>query len=324
MTHNHSDPPMYDCSIVVTGAAGFAGSHLVDLLAAERAHVAGWRRPGGSAGHGPAGVEWMDVDLLDANAVRKAIAVCRPAAVYHCAGAPQVAGSWDRIIPTLEANVVGTHNLLEAVRLEAPRCRVLVTGSALVYKPSEEPLSEASPIGPRSPYALSKLAQELLSLHAHRDDGADVVLTRSFNHFGPRQDPAFVGSGVAKQLALIEAGRLEPILQIGNLDARRDLTDVRDTVCAYRDLLAHGRPGVIYNVCSGQPRPIRELVRSLVARANVRVEIRIDPGRLRPNDVPLVVGDARRIREEIGWTPTIPFEQTVADLLDHWRAAIRA
>jgi GDP-4-dehydro-6-deoxy-D-mannose reductase len=307
---------------VVTGAAGFAGSHLVDLLVSEHADVIACRRPG-SAGGTRTDVTWHDVDLLDAAAVHDFVARVKPAAIYHCAGAPHVASSWTRTPATLAANVMTTYHVLAAVRRAAHGCRVLVPGSAMVYRSSNEALTEDSPLGPSSPYALSKLAQEMLGRRAHDDDGADVVLTRPFNHIGPRQHPTFVASAVARQLALIEAGAVEPIVRLGNVDTRRDLTDVRDTVRAYQALMDRGRSGVVYNVCAGRAVPIRDLVRELVSRANVRVEIRTDPALLRPNDTPIVLGDARRLREETGWTPRIPMEQTLADLLTYWRGAIR-
>lgn len=310
--------------VLVTGAAGFAGSHLVDLLRQDDAPVVGWRRPGGSAPAQEAhGVRWVAVDLLDRAAVRNSIADLRPAAVYHCAGVPHVAGSWDNTYDTFAQNVLGTHHLLEAIRTEASDARLLIPGSATVYKPSDAPIGEDHPVIPSSPYGLSKLAQEMLGRQAAAEDGAAVVLTRSFNHIGPRQNPSFVASSIARQLALIEAGRAAPLLQVGNIETRRDLTDVRDTVRAYRALLREGQPGNVYNVCSGRAYAIKDLVRELINRAGVRVEVRIDPSRYRPSDAPVVLGDCRRIRQEIGWRPEIPLERTLSDLLAYWRDRVR-
>jgi GDP-4-dehydro-6-deoxy-D-mannose reductase len=151
-------------------------------------------------------------------------------------------------------------------------------------------------------------------------DGPQVLVARAFNHFGPRQDPWFVGSGFARRIADIEVGRWEPDIAVGNLDARRDLTDVRDTVKAYRQILERGVPGRIYNVCSGHAIAIRELLDLLLSRARVPIRIKVDPARYRPNDQPLIVGDPTRIRTELGWTPEIPIEQTLDDLLEFWRA----
>jgi GDP-4-dehydro-6-deoxy-D-mannose reductase len=180
-----------------------------------------------------------------------------------------------------------------------------------VYGNSDDPLTEDHPLAPASPYALSKLAQEMIG---------DVLIARAFNHFGPRQDPWFVASGFARRIADIEAGRWDAEISVGNLDARRDLTDVRDTVRAYRLIAERGTPGRPYNVCSGRAIVIRDLLDRLLAHARVPIRIKVDPARLRPNDVPLVVGDPRRLRDELGWTPAIPLEQTVNDLLEYWRS----
>jgi GDP-4-dehydro-6-deoxy-D-mannose reductase len=220
---------------------------------------------------------------------------------------------------TLAVNVRGTQHVLDSVRRHARGARVIVTGSALVYKPSSAPLTEESAIEPAGGYQLSKLAQETLALRAARHDGLYVIVARAFNHIGPRQSPAFVASSVAQQIARIEAGRGEPRLLVGNLEARRDLADVRDTVRAYRALADRGLAGTPYNVCRGEASTIRTLVEGLVSRARVPVEIVIDPARLRPVDVPVLVGSHDRITSATGWRPEIPLDQTLDDLLSWWR-----
>jgi GDP-4-dehydro-6-deoxy-D-mannose reductase len=303
--------------VLVTGASGFAGGHLVDLLASGRDPIVAWYRPGGRPPRAAAHTTWDEVDLLDPANVRRAVERAKPRAVYHCAGAAHVGRSWDRVESTFAINVRGTHHLLEALEAGRLDARVLVTSSAMVYASSDTPIAEDHRLAPVNPYGLSKLAQELLAGHAR---GVRVMIARAFNHCGPRQDPFFAASGFARRIADIEAGRWAPEIAVGNLEARRDLTDVRDTVRAYRLILERGQPGRAYNVCSGHAMPIRELLDRMLARARVRIPVRVDPARYRPNDVPLLVGDPGRIEHELGWRPEIPFDRTLDDLLNYWRS----
>jgi GDP-4-dehydro-6-deoxy-D-mannose reductase len=292
-------------AVLVTGAGGFAGSHLVDLLAGSGVRVIGWRR--------------QDVDLVDGPAVARAVAALRPATVFHCAGSAHVGQSWSHARETLATNVLGTHHLLDGLRKAGVSARVLLPGSSYVYKQSDGALSEDDPIGPANPYAVGKLAQEMLGKRGLEEDGQQVFLTRSFNHIGPRQNPSFAASAFAKQIASIEKGRMAPVIEVGNLEATRDFTDVRDTVRAYRDILEKGRPGVVYNVCSGKAHKIREVLDGLLKLSRVPVEVRVDPARLRPNDIPVLLGNPARLQTETGWRPSIPLAQTLSDLLDYWR-----
>lgn len=314
--------------ILVTGAAGFAGSHLLELLAADRARdaatrvdIVGWHRPGKKP---PAvnGVRWDAVDLLDRTAVAEAIRRHQPGAVYHCAGAAHVGRAWDSVTSTFAVNVRGTHHLLDALRAASLSPVVFVPSSAMIYRPSNEPIPEDHDLVPPNPYGLSKLAQEMLAVRALAD-GIDVRIGRAFNHVGPRQDPAFAASGFARQIAEIEAGRHEPRIVVGNLSAQREVIDVRDTVRAYRAILEQGSSGRPYNVSSGRAYPVGEVVGRLVAKSRVPVHVRVDASRFRPNDVPLLVGDPSRIRDEIGWTPAIPLDQTLDDMLEYWRSQMR-
>jgi len=311
--------------VLVTGAAGFVGSHLLDRLAAAGADLVAWHRPGTPPPVvAPPGVRWMDIELLDAARVDAAIAEVRPSEVYHCAGAAHVAQSWAHTHDTYALNVRATHHLLEAIRRRAPGARVLVTGSATIYRASDEALTEDSPLGPASPYAASKLAQELVALHAAGDDGQPVIVARSFNHIGARQDPSYVAASIARQVALIETGAQAPEIAVGNLAAKRDLMDVRDTVRAYTAMMARARTGVPYNVCAGTAVAIQALVDGLVARARVPVRIVQDPARFRPNDMPLMLGSAVRLEADTGWRPALSIDDTLDHLLDYWRATVRA
>ncbi len=303
---------------LVTGAAGFAGSHLLDLLTSRGTEVVAWRRPGSPSPTPLVGVRWHAIDLLDRDAVRSAVRAVAPEHVFHCAGVAHVGQAWERTADTLAVNVLGTHHLVDALRDAAPDARVLIPSSALVYAPSSEALSEDNPLRPSSPYGLSKLAQEMVGLG--NPDGPGVWLARPFNHFGPRQDSSFATSGFARQIAEIEAGLRAPEIAVGNLDTRRDLTDVRDTVRAYAAILEHGTPGRPYNVCSGRALAVRDLLHALLGKARVAIQVVVDPARYRPNDSPIVLGSPRRIREELGWHAATPAEQTLDDLLDYWRA----
>lgn len=302
---------------LVTGAAGFAGSHLLDLLAKGDTDIVGWQRPGGRAAAGHVRVRWDSIDLLDRDRVRQAISRLRPDVVYHCAGAAHVGRAWDRAEHTFAVNVRATHNLLDALEQAGIAARVLIPSSALVYEGADRPLTEDDPLVPDSPYGVSKLAQEMLGRHTH--GLVQVMIARAFNHMGPRQDPMFAASGFARRIADIERGRWAPEIAVGNLNAKRDLTDVRDTVRAYQSIVERGEPGRPYNVCSGRAIPIHEVLDMLIARATVAVTIKPDPARYRPNDLPLLAGDPARIHRELGWKAEIPIERTVDDLLEYWR-----
>lgn len=309
-------------TILVTGAAGFAGGHLLELLSRDTADadIIAWHRPEGAPPRlstTSRGVRWEAVDLLDRRAVAEATARLRPQAVYHCAGAAHVGRAWDSTEATFAINVRGTHHLLDGLERTGVDARVLIPSSAMVYAPAAEPLTERHALRPSSPYGVSKLAQEMLGARVH--GRVSVLLARAFNHVGPRQDPHFAASGFAQRIADIEHGLWKPEISVGNLDARRDLTDVRDTVRAYRLILERGQPGRPYNVCSGRAITIRHLLDRLVERARVPVTVHMDPARLRPNDLPLLVGDPARLRNELGWNAEIALERTLDDLLEYWR-----
>jgi GDP-4-dehydro-6-deoxy-D-mannose reductase len=308
--------------VLITGATGFAGGHLVESLAPSH-RLVGWGRSTPRPEIARL-IESQAVDLLDREQVRSAIASLRPATIFHLAGAPQVAESWRDTTKPLAGNVLATSHLLDAIRRAGLTCRVLVTGSAAVYAPSDSPIKEDDTLAPGNPYALSKLAQEQLAMRAFADDGLDVVMVRPFNHTGPRQPPAFVAPSMARQIALIEQGDVEPVIRVGNLDARRDFTDVRDVVRAYMSLAERGASGEIYNVGSGVGRTIQSLLDALRSRARTEVRVEVDPDRLRPAETSALVADTTRLRDRTGWSPQISFESMLDSLLDYWRAETRA
>jgi len=310
--------------VLVTGAAGFAGSHALDLLAAEQATIIGWARPGTAVPESPPGVTWRLVDVTSGADVDRAIAQDRPDVVLHLAGDARSNRSAAQVGNTLLVNVYGTSNVLNAIGRHARHARVIVAGSALIYSAANEPLTESSPVRPSGAYAVSKLAQEMVALRAAEHDGLHVIVARAFNHIGPRQSPEFIASSLAKQIALIETGRLEPTLFVGNLDPRRDLTDVRDMVRAYRALVNRGTSGLAYNICRGEALSVRELIDALLARARVPVNVVVDPQRVRKVDIPLVLGSHARLTSDTGWQPEVPFARTLDDLLTYWREQVLA
>ena len=302
--------------ILVTGAGGFAGSHLLEHLAGS-ADLAAWSRTEPTPELARL-ARWAHVDILDRAQVEAAIGDLRPGMIFHCAGLPHVAESWGDTAAPLAVNVLGTHRVIDAAARVGRPCRILVTGSAHVYATSDTPIDERHAVAPASPYALSKLAQEQLALRA-AGHGIEVCVARSFNHTGPRQTPAFLAPSVARQIALIERGSVEPVIKVGNLDPRRDVLDVRDAVRAYAAMMQKAPSGAVYNVASGVGRPVRTIVEALVSKSRVPIRIAQDPARMRASDVPVLVGDPRKLQQATGWQPEIEFDRMITDLLEYWR-----
>lgn len=307
-------------TVLVTGAAGFVGSHLLELLAKDSVNIVAWQRPGTVPLADVAGVRWVAVEMHDRHAVESAISDASPTAVYHLAGVPHVGDSWGHTRETFAGNVLATHHLFESLRRARLAPRVLVSSSATVYAPTDRALREDDEVIPNNPYGTSKLAQEMVAMRAWQDDGIPALIARAFNHVGPRQAPSFLAPGIAKQIAAIEAGTVEPVLKVGNLEPRRDIMDVRDTVRAYRAMMQSARPGVIYNVCSGRPVAVKDLLRLFLQQARVPIRVEQDAARFRPNDTPLLLGDGARLAADTGCTAELPLEQTVEDLLAYWRS----
>jgi GDP-4-dehydro-6-deoxy-D-mannose reductase len=315
--------------VLITGFTGFVGSHLADYLVARGdVEVFGmhrWRSRMENVEHLGTRVHRVECDLHDAAATRRVLRDVRPDRIFHLAAQSYVPTSW--LIPgeTLTGNVMGEVNLFEGIRdLDLP-ARVHIAGSSEEYGlvlPDEVPIREDSPLRPLSPYGVSKVTQDLLAYQYWKSYGLHVVRTRGFNHTGPRRGEVFVSSNFSRQIAEIEKGLREPVVRVGNLDSIRDFTDVRDMVRAYWLALERGEPGEVYNVCSGRGYSAHQVLDILLGLSAVRVEIRQDPARMRPSDVTLLVGDYSKFRSITGWEPTIPFEVTLKDLLEHWRKRV--
>ncbi len=315
--------------VLITGFTGFVGSHLADYLVARGdVEVFGtyrWRSRMDNVEHLRGRVQLVECDLREAAAARRVIREVRPDRVFHLAAQSYVPTSWLTPGETLGGNVLGQLNLFEAVReLDRP-ARVHVAGSSEEYGlvlPGEIPIREDSPLRPLSPYGVSKVAQDLLAYQYWQSYRLHVVRTRGFNHTGPRRGEVFVTSNFARQIAEIEKGLREPVVLVGNLDSVRDFTDVRDMVRAYWLALEQGVPGEVYNICSGRGYTAGQVLDILLDLAHVQVTVQEDPARMRPSDVTLLVGDCSKFQSVTGWQPTIPFEVTLKDLLEHWRKRV--
>ena len=315
--------------VLITGAAGFVAGHLIDLLREEEpdAEIFGITRPHGTPANVPGRVTVIEADLLDAAGTEAAVAMAQPDRVVHLAAQSSPQKSWDDPEETIRTNALGALNLLEAARRCRTPPRVLLVGSSEEYglaSPSEIPLRETAPLRPNTPYGVSKIAQSYLGLQyaiAHR---LPVIRTRTFHHTGPGRGESFAESSFARQIAEIERGGRDPVLAVGNLDAIRDFADVRDTVRAYWMLLDGGESGEVYNVCTGRGRRIRDLLDVLLKASGVRVDVRVDEKRLRPSDMPVLVGDPEKLQRTTGWEPRFALERTLKDLLDDWRGKMRA
>jgi len=296
---------------LVTGATGFAGTHLTAALSDAGHEV--------FAAGGPSDDHAFPLDVNDIGTVRAALDLARPDVVFHLAAQTFVPDALVEPMATYVPNIRGTALVAQAVRERVKAgaaIRLVFASSAEVYglqRPDRFPLDETAPLNPANPYASSKAAAELLLLGEYRAFGLDVVVARAFNHIGPGQNDRFVAPAFAVQLARIAAGGPAQLL-VGNLEARRDFLDVRDVARAYVALAERGAAGEVYNVCSGEARPVRDLLRELIILAHVPVEVREDPQRMRPSEVPLFVGSNAKLREATGWEPLIPFRESIKDI----------
>ena len=317
---------------LVTGAAGFAGSHLAELLLSRGAEVFGLVVPGGSLenleevrGHPQrAGrLHLTEADIVHHEHLVGIVADVRPDQVYHLAAVSSVRRSVQDPGETFRVNTVGTRNLLEAIRRAEIRPRILIVSSAEAYGESADlprPLREDDPLLPVSPYGASKAAAEAVACRYGSQHGLPIVRVRPFPHTGPRHAPQFVFPDWARQLAEAEAGRRPPKLSVGNLDVRRDLSDVRDIVAAYVLALERGEAGTVYNVCGGRVYTLREVLQVLIGLTRLKVEVVIEPERLRPQDLYVLAGSPEALHARTGWEASTPLTRTLRDLLFHWRA----
>jgi GDP-4-dehydro-6-deoxy-D-mannose reductase len=313
----------------ITGISGFVGSHLAEYLLRETDYeVAGTAfGPLDNIAHLGDRLQVCLAELSQPDVVSSIIRSIRPDYIFHLAAQPLTSLSHKDPWQTLDANIRMQLNILEAVRqLELP-CRVLVVGSSEVYglvHPDELPVTEENPLRPLNPYGVSKIAQDMLGLQYWLSHGVDTVRVRPFNHIGPRQRPGFVAPDFAMQVAEAEAGQRPPVIRVGSLDVARDFSDVRDVVRAYHLALTHGVAGEVYNIGSGQARTIRSLLEGLIALSTTPLEYDEEASRLRPADVAAVQADYSKFQRQTGWKPEIAFGKSLVDILDYWRASVRA
>jgi len=310
---------------LITGITGFAGSHLAELLLREKVDVHGiqrWRSKSDNIDHIKDKIHFHEADLLDAHSLYKVIEEVRPNYIFHLAAQSYVQSSWSSPANTLEVNIIGSVHLFEAVRKSGLDITIQIACSSEEYgkvHPNELPIKESNPLRPLSPYAVSKLAMDYLGYQYYESYKVKVIRTRGFNHTGPRRGDVFSESTFAKQIAEIEAGKQKPVVYVGNLNAVRDYTDVRDMVRAYYVAVQKCKPGEVYNIASGSGWKVGDVLKLLLSMSKVKIKIVPDKERMRPSDVEVLIGDASKFRKVTGWVPEIPFTKTMEDLLNYWR-----
>lgn len=305
---------------LITGINGFVGHYLTEVLLQDGTEVYGTILQGGVNDGLCQNI--LEMNLSNKEDVEHVISVVKPDYIYHLAGQSSVGLSWRNPELTIMTNVVGTIHLLDAVKMHTPQSRVLIVGSSDQYgvvKPEDCPIKESMNLSPQSPYATSKKAQEEIACQYTKAYNLDIVMVRAFNHIGPGQRKGFVIADFASQIAEIEKGVIPPVIKVGNLEAERDFTDVRDIVRAYEMVVKHGRKGDVYNVGSGNAYKIKELLDILVSHSTVSIEVQEDFERMRPSDVPLIQCDASKLKNECNWKPIRDVCETLLDTLNYWR-----
>lgn len=263
-----------------------------------------------------------NLDILDMEQIRTLLEEEKADYLFHLAAQSSVAYSWKNPTLTVDVNIKGCINLLEAIRLVDKKPRVLLIGSGEEYghiKKDECPIIEDNVVRPGNIYAATKSCQNMLGRIYSDAYNLDIMMVRAFNHIGPNQTPMFVVADFCKQVADIEKGKQEPVINVGNLSAKRDFTDVRDVVKAYAKLVAGGKRGETYNVGTGHAIAIQDILNKIISMSDKDIEVKVDPGKLRPVDVPIIEPDISKIKREVGWEPLIPLEQTLRETLEHWR-----
>lgn len=315
--------------VLITGISGFVGSHLADFLLKKKGTkiygIDRWLSRLDNIAHIKDKINLIECDLTDPFSTHTEIEKIRPDLIFHLAAQSFVPTSWLAPHDTLTTNIMGQLNIFESIRKLKLKTRIQIACSSeeygMVYK-NEVPIKETNPFRPLSPYAVSKVAQDMLGYQYHQSYGLFVVRTRGFNHTGPRRGENFVSSNFAKQIACIEKGLQKPIIYVGNLSAVRDFSDVRDMVRAYWLALQKAESGGEYNICSGKGITIKHCLEMLLKLSRKKIKIEVDPARLRPSDVEILIGDNTKFCKQTGWKPQIPFEKTLSDLLDYWREKI--
>lgn len=314
---------------LITGITGFVGSHLAEFLLDKGYDVCGtsrWRSDMQNIEHIKDKIGLVEADLNDPHSLIAALNKVRPDEIYHLAAQSFVPTSWAAPADTMMTNAVGTIHLYEAVKQAKINPTIQVACSSEEYGlvlPNEIPIKETNPLRPLSPYGVSKVAEDMISYQYTQSYGMKIIITRGFNHTGPRRGEVFVTSNFAKQIVEIEKGKKEPVIEVGNLESKRDFTDVRDMVRGYWLAVQKGKPGERYNLCSGKAISMQELLDMLLSLSNVKITVKQDQLRMRPSDVPILQGDNSKAKLELGWRPEIPFEKTLKDLMDYWREKIK-
>lgn len=316
--------------VLITGITGFTGSHLADYILANHSNVEvfgtiRWRSRRENICHIEEKIGLFEADLKDIVSLEKCLAEIKPDRIFHLGAQSYVPFSWNCPVETFTINSIGQINLFEAILSLKLSPKIQVAGSSEEYGfvyPDEVPMKETNPLRPLSPYAVSKVAQDLLGWQYFKSYGLRIVRTRGFNHTGPRRGEVFICSTFAKQIAEIEKGEREPIIYVGNLEAKRDFTDVRDIARAYWLCLEKGEEGEVYNIGTGKAYAMKEVLDILLSLSKVNVEIEVDPLRLRPSDVPILLSDCTKFVNLTGWKPKIPFRDSLQDLLNYWRERV--